>query len=199
MTVELFAAPSFFMEVKASTSTSWTQCQDFTEGHQASSTLKHVLTGDLKFLSNELITLMSSDANLARICQVNDPSTAISSPSAPNLFGRNFSLDEGSRRESNPMYHRGSTVFMDSPISSPLQTTMTNVLSLDMSPTPNFQSLFSPAISSPFMKLNSEFTMTGNSPSSFGSPLLSGYSEAGPLSSIIYENDFLMSISDFLS
>jgi hypothetical protein len=223
VTVELFQAPTFYMEVKASSSSSWTQCRDFTEGHQASTQMKHILTGNMRCLATELMTAMSNDNYLSRVCQVNDPSAPIISPAITmpqTMFNKNLSFDE-TRRGSAPASfwgRRGSLLdgglLNDSPVVSPL----TNPLSLDMSPNPLNLNTIYPAdsnLSASFgsgLQMNSSFQMSTpsglDSASSFEfGPLSCGVASAGgpavdagmPIFGEENDKSFLTSISEFLA
>lgn len=213
------------MEVKASTSSSWTQCRDFTEGHQATSNMKHVFTtSNFSCLASELMTIMSNNDYLSRVTQISDPAA---SP-IPHTALFNTALFDESRRGSAPAgtsffgpdFRRGSlfdgNLSSDSPILSPLATPLTASLALDMSPSPLNISLFpdpstavSAGIGSPF-GLSNPHTLNGlDSAISAGSNFEFG---AGPSPSVsnlsgssppLYDIDdcegFLTSIRDFLA
>lgn len=170
--IELLQAPQFFMEITGSTGTQWTQCRDFTEGHQASSIFQHVLTGSFSCLQTELMTLMNMDTYFSHICHINAPTASTLSQSQPAILSATAALAarrpslsfEDSlglqRRGSAPasvMFDQNAASFMmrrasvyDSPLldnatlDSPLASPLGTPqnLSMEMSPSPHKLTMF---------------------------------------------------------
>lgn len=72
ITAELIQAPQFFMEIvnMSAGNPTWTQCRDFTEGHQATTIFRHVLRGSASAMQEELMALASADPYLQGIIQI---------------------------------------------------------------------------------------------------------------------------------
>ncbi|KAJ3394233.1 hypothetical protein HDU92_007091 [Lobulomyces angularis] len=94
LSVDLLQAPQFFMEVNNGQGIVWTQCRDFTEGHQATSIFQHVLTGPLNSLKTELLSLMNADQYFKHIIHINTPISSGSLNSVSSL--KRPSLSSGS-------------------------------------------------------------------------------------------------------
>lgn len=79
MHIDLTEAPLFFME----NDSAWVQCSDFTEGMQASVTLRHSIRGLCGDLRNDLFALASNDDHLCQITRFDDPSATATGLAAP--------------------------------------------------------------------------------------------------------------------
>ncbi|KAJ3211308.1 hypothetical protein HK099_008046 [Clydaea vesicula] len=117
LSVFLSKAPIFFMEINNGQGNVWTQCRDFTEGHQATKNFQHILQGNFNNLHAELMNLMQFDQYFNHITHINTPNTlavgSLNSLKRPSLSNTS-SLDD-LNQFSFPRRGSCPTSFFDSP------------------------------------------------------------------------------------
>lgn len=85
LTLELTRPPQFYMEVFRSSTkapemangshkASWRQCTDFTEGHQATSTLRHIISGPFYQLRHAITQLYQTSESISRLVELQEQS-----------------------------------------------------------------------------------------------------------------------------
>jgi hypothetical protein len=68
VTVDVRNAPQFYMEC----ANGWQMCRDFTEGKQATHSLRHVIKGRAQALKNQIMELMQVDIQVGRLVKMMD-------------------------------------------------------------------------------------------------------------------------------
>jgi hypothetical protein len=103
LSIHLNQSPSFFIEVSTQGRAMWSQCDDFTEQKQASTTPVHILRGRPDILRSQIQSLIQTETTLQKVARI-DETHALLPPGLQQLkLNPNHPVMQG-RRGSMPVF-----------------------------------------------------------------------------------------------